>query len=132
MQIRMGSRLAYRLDCPPELLAEPFPPMLLQTLVENSIKHGLEPSADPGKVVVTARVDPDPDAVLTTLRITVADTGVGFGNADTGGTGIGLANVREQLHSLFGDKAELIISPNAPTGVIATLVVPRVTPNQTH
>jgi sensor histidine kinase YesM len=96
--------------------------MLLQTLVENAIKHGLEPSAEPGQIQVVARADRG--SAEPNLRLSVADTGVGFGKADTGGTGIGLANVRERLHSLFGNSAELIIAPNIPRGVVATLIVP--------
>jgi sensor histidine kinase YesM len=123
MQIRMGARLAYHIDCPAELLHVPFPPMLLQTLVENAIKHGLEPSADPGTIAVQAGTETTSGGQI--LCVAVTDTGVGFGKADTGGTRIGLANIRERLQSLFGGEAELIIAPNLPNGVIATLRIPR-------
>jgi signal transduction histidine kinase len=122
MQIRMGERLKFSFDIPADLGAITFPPMLLQTLVENSIKHGLEPSSEGGDIQVLAKR-------LNTghgeqCQVTVADTGIGFGRANTGGTGIGLVNIRERLESLFAANASLTISANTPRGVIATLIIP--------
>ena len=83
---------------PDGLLSAEFPPMMIQSLVENAIKHGLEPKAEGGTLTVAAEI------VHGTLAVTVADTGLGFGRADTAGTGIGLANIRERLKLLYGDQ----------------------------
>jgi sensor histidine kinase YesM len=97
-----------------------MPPMMLQTLVENAIKHGLEPKPGGGTVWVFARRDED------RVTVTVADNGQGFGVA-TGGTGIGLKNVRERLRLLYGERASLAVVANVPEGVAATLAVPALT-----
>lgn len=115
-RIRMGERLRYTLDVPPELSTQTFPPMLLQPLVENAIKHGLEPRIGAGELHVTA----SNSAGL--LRIAVQDNGVGF--ADTAGDGTGLANVRARLAALYGDKARLELEQNRDGGVTARLELP--------
>lgn len=122
MQIRMGARLAFSFDIPVELEHIAFPPMLLQTLVENAIKHGLEPSAQPGHIQIVARRATEGNQDL--LRVTVIDTGVGFGRANTSGTRIGLVNIRERLHSLYAGQGALEIAPNQPTGVVASVTIP--------
>jgi signal transduction histidine kinase len=100
MSIRMGKRLAYELDLPAEAGAVQVPTLLLQPLVENSIQHGLEPKVEGGRVVVAARVQGG-DLVLD-----VRDTGVGHAPASTG-KGFGLAQVRERLAALYGERARL-------------------------
>jgi len=130
LQIRMGDRLRFAVDIPVELRAEPFPPMMLLTLVENAIKHGLNPLPDGGAISVRAQRH----GLGFVLR--VADTGMGFGVAATGGTGVGLANTRARLTALYGDAASLELAPNEPSGVVATVKVPQLpavpvpTPNQ--
>lgn len=118
MKIRMEERLDYRIDLPAELSNAPFPPMMLQSVVENAIKHGLEPKAEGGSILISAR------AAAGRLRVAVADSGMGFGNLGTSGTGIGLNNIRERLSGLFGERAALVISPNAPTGAQVVIEVP--------
>jgi len=115
-RIRMGERLQYRFDVAPELAAKPFPPMLLQPLVENAIKHGLEPRLGAGKLNVTASNS------AGRLRIAVCDNGVGF--TDAGGSGTGLANVRERLAALYGNAASLELEENPGGGVTARLALP--------
>ena len=117
-RIRMGNYLAYSLDVPPPLRELPFPPMMLLTLTENAIKHGLAPSADAGRIEITAQ------QTARELIVSVADTGVGFGGAKTSGSGIGLANTRARLRALFGDGADLELCANQPRGVIARIRVP--------
>src|SRR5690606_20285911 len=117
LKIRMGSRLAVQVDVPESLRQTSMPPMMLQTLVENAIKHGLEPRTAGGTVWIRARRDDD------TVAITVADDGDGF-NAKTSGTGIGLKNVRERLRLTYGNRASLAVVANFPAGVAATLCVP--------
>jgi DNA-binding LytR/AlgR family response regulator len=101
MAVRMGPRLAYTLDLPPDLATQPVPALLLQPLVENAIQHGLEPKVEGGRVSVTARRDGD--AVV----LEVADTGVGKAEAAGDGKGFGLSQVRERLVTLYGDRGAI-------------------------
>ncbi|HRO62228.1 histidine kinase [Thermomonas sp.] len=117
LKIRMGERLNVQTDIPDELRATPLPAMMLQTLVENAIKHGLEPRTGGGTVWLRARRD---DAGVA---VTVADDGDGF-NSKTSGTGIGLKNVRERLRLRYNGAANLSVAANFPRGVAATLTVP--------
>jgi len=114
MAIRMGRRLVFRLDLPEELAGEPVPALLLQPLVENSIRHGLEPRVDGGEVCVRARSE------TGRLVLEVADTGVGCAPgaalAPAGdGRGFGLAQLRERLSSLYGDRFAIDFE-TPPTG----------------
>lgn len=116
--VRMGSRLTYRIDVPAELMALPLPPMLLQPLVENAIKHGLEPKVEGGEVGVTAARD-GADIVLT-----VSDNGLGVRpTRRTDSTGIGLANLRERLASVYGVRARLVIDDANP-GTRVVIILP--------
>ena len=112
----MGSRLAFEIDVPAKLRGAPVPPMMLTTLVENAIKHGLSPLLEGGIVRIGAHLDGD------ALTIHVADTGQGF-QANLG-VGVGLANIRARLAMLYGAAAQLSLSQNLPRGVTATIVVP--------
>jgi sensor histidine kinase YesM len=98
LQVRMEERLTTEIDVPEGLLSAEFPPMMVQTLVENAIKHGLEPKPEGGHLMVKAEI------VHGKLAVTVADTGLGFGRAATAGTGVGLANIRERLQLLYGPR----------------------------
>ena len=120
--IRMGPRLRVALDLPDELRSLPVPPLLLQPLVENSIKHGLEPKVEGGRVEVRAqRIGPN-------LVLSVRDTGLGLEGArpETAGTRFGLQQVRARLRTLYGDAARLTIesAPDAEGGALATLTLP--------
>lgn len=117
MQIRMGPRLAFRVDDAAALAGRQIPTMVLITLVENAIKHGLERKSEGGEILVHA------DTAEGTLRIQVADTGGGFSTASSG-TGIGLANVRERLRTLYGERGQLALAANEPSGVVATVSIP--------
>ncbi|MGB8338054.1 MAG: histidine kinase [Burkholderiales bacterium] len=116
LKVRMGERLSYDINIPDALQSLAFPPMMIPTLVENAIKHGLEPKLEGGKISVNATVVGD------RLRVSVVDNGNGFSNQP--GAGVGLENVRERLKALYGDKAAFIIMPNLPTGTVATIEVP--------
>ncbi|MCS7101371.1 MAG: ATP-binding protein [Burkholderiaceae bacterium] len=118
LRVRMDERLAYTIAVPPGLASASFPPMVLQSLVENAIKHGLEPKAEGGTLTIDAVVA-DGD-----LRVRVADTGIGFGVGGLRGTGVGLSNVRERLAALYGTRARLIVEANAPSGTVVTVQVP--------
>ncbi|MBK6981916.1 MAG: histidine kinase [Betaproteobacteria bacterium] len=116
LQMRMGKRLSFDISVPESLLATPFPPLMLPSLVENAIQHGLEPQRDGGSVLITAQ------AHGGRLRLVVSDTGRGFG--ETVGTGVGLTNIRERLAALYGDAGKLTLESNSPGGVVATIEVP--------
>ncbi|HEV8553559.1 MAG TPA: histidine kinase [Casimicrobiaceae bacterium] len=115
-QIRMGQRLAFSIDIPVALRAHPMPPMMLLTLAENAIKHGLSPSLDGGRIHVMARADGD------RLILSVADTGLGF--APGSGAGTGLANVCARLAAQFGNRASLALENNELGGATAMIVLP--------
>ena len=117
LKVRMGDRLDVQTDVAESLRSTPMPAMMLQTLVENAIKHGLEPRTGGGTVWIRARRDDD------TVAVTVADNGEGF-NTKTSGTGIGLKNVRERLRLRYAGSANLAVVANFPAGVAATLTVP--------
>ncbi len=116
LKIRMEDRLSYVIDLPPALVTVAFPPMMLPTLVENAIKHGLEPRTEGGEVRIIASQGGGK------LRVTVADTGTGFSNQP--GKGVGLTNIRERLVAMYGKQAQLIIEANQPRGVRMTIEIP--------
>ncbi len=118
LKVRMEERLNTEILVPDGLLSAEFPPMMIQTLVENAIKHGLEPKAEGGTLRLVAEI------MHGKLQVTVADTGLGFGKAATAGTGVGLANIRERLQLLYGPKAALTVAENQPSGTIVTITVP--------
>jgi len=118
LKVRMEERLTTAIDVPEGLHSAEFPPMMIQTLVENAIKHGLEPKAEGGSLRIKAEV------LHGKLAVSVADTGLGFGQAATAGTGVGLANVRERLQLLYGGKASLTVTENPGGGTVVTITVP--------
>ncbi len=120
LKVRMEERLSVKIDVPTGLRSAAFPPMMLQSLVENAIKHGLEPSSEPATLSVGAEIH---DGML---RVMVADTGIGYdpANRTTGGTGLGLANIRERLELLYGSAGRLEIAANSPRGTVVTLIIP--------
>jgi chemotaxis protein histidine kinase CheA len=121
LQVRMESRLRFEIAIPDELKNAPFPPMMLPTLVENAIKHGLEPQPAGGEIKVSAMKQNG------TLKVSVADTGSGF--SESAGNGVGLTNIRERLQALYDGKAGLTIEPNSPQGTIVSIEIPDLTKN---
>lgn len=128
MQVRMGSRLGVTLALPPELAAQPVPPLLLQPLVENAIKHGLEPLRRGGHITVSAQ------AQAGQLVLRVLDTGRGLHAAAQGpevasaanvaGLGFGTVQIRERLATLYGPHAHLHLDDAPEGGTCATLTLP--------
>ena len=125
MSIRMGTRLNYRLELPADLDDTAIPPMLLQPIVENAIKHGIEPKVGPGSIEVLARRS---DAGI---EILVNDSGLGLppeGGASemphSAAGSYGLVHVRERLQAVYGAKASMQIKARSPNGVSATITIP--------
>jgi sensor histidine kinase YesM len=114
--IRLSSRLHYRIDIPDSLLAAAIAPLLVQPLVENAIKHGIEASMEGGDILVEGEASND----LLVLR--VIDSGVGIATAAP--EGVGLSNVRARLASLYGEKGRLSLLRNEPRGIVAELRLP--------
>jgi LytS/YehU family sensor histidine kinase len=117
MRTRMPDRLSFELQLDPATLALPCPPLTLMTLVENAVRHGLDPSEAGGHIAITARLG------AGRLQLCVADTGVGLGAARQP-TGTGLAALRERLRLALGDSVVLSIEEGQPRGVIARLDLP--------
>lgn len=130
IKMRIEDRLELQYEIPPELESAEFPPMMLQSLVENAIKHGIEPKPDGGKVTVTAR------AQKGALVVEVRDTGVGIVDLDkldgpTSGTGIGLQNIRERLAMLYSGKGHLSLMSDSNSGTTVRIAVPFHIPEKT-
>src|SRR6266571_1062281 len=115
-KIRMGARLESSIEVPAPLLGARVPSMMLATLVENAIKHGIGPLAEGGAIRVAAAGEGE------TLALSVADTGHGFAAAS--GSGVGLANIRARLGAQYGERATLRFEANSPRGVVATIRLP--------
>ena len=118
LETRLGPRLRFAIDLPAPLAAHAFPPNLLISLVENAIRHGIEPAREGGVVTLSARRDGD------ALVVCVADTGRGLGASPNPGRGVGLANVRERLDALYGARGTFRLDAAIPRGARATIVLP--------
>jgi len=119
MSIRLDGRLAYHIDVPPSLQNSVVPPLMLLTLVENAVKHGIEPKSDAGTICIEAR------SSLDSAQVIVAVTDDGIGMADTARDGLGLQNLREQLTLRYGGSASLSLASHAAGGTVASLLIPR-------
>jgi sensor histidine kinase YesM len=120
MKTRMGERLTFELNLPEALANEAMPPAMLISLVENAIKHGLEPALDGGHLSLSARRDGQ------MLIVEVSDSGLGLGaSVATTSGGVGLTNIRERLAAIYGDDAVLTVRENQPHGVVAAITLKR-------
>jgi sensor histidine kinase YesM len=119
LKMRMGERLNFSIETDPALDNAQVPPMVLPTLVENAIKHGLSPLPEGGRIDIVARRDGD------ALLIDVRDNGAGF--SSTGGSGVGLANTRSRLAALYGTRAAMSLLAAEPRGVVASVRMPLTT-----
>ena len=135
MAIRMGPRMAFELDLPPALATASVPRFILQPLVENAIRHGLEPQVSGGRIEVQARAEG------AQLLLTVRDNGSGISElalADAAyplqagtapaGQAWGLNHVRQRLHTLYGPRAGMSITPLPTGGTCVVLTLPLTTP----
>ena len=113
-QLRMGPRLTFFVEIPADLRDSPFPPMMLLTLVENALKHGIDPLQQGGEIQVRAGKDDH-----GVLDVSVTDNGQGL--SYSAGMGIGLQNIRERLQALYRKSAKLVLEENTPRGVVARI-----------
>ncbi len=120
MLMRMPDRLSFAIDVEPRLRGLRFPAMALLTLVENAIRHGIDPSCDGGRIEVVAHAEDTADGSQT-LRLWVADTGMGM--SESAKPGVGLANLRARLQAFFPQGAQLELSEQAPQGVKAEIIL---------
>lgn len=118
IKMRMEERLNIDFVMPEDLRSASFPPMMLQSVVENAIKHGLEVKAESGTLQFRAEI------LGEKLRVTVKDDGLGFGAVPSNGTGLGLQNIKERLKLIYKDSAQLIITANQPSGVCVAIEIP--------
>jgi LytS/YehU family sensor histidine kinase len=118
MAIRFGERLRYRVDCPHPLADAPVPPLMLMTLVENAVRHGLEPQ--PGAVSITLAAHRIDDR----LELTVRDDGAGLDQAASPGAGVGLSNLRQRLAAMYGHQAGFTLARAQDGLTEARLVLP--------
>jgi LytS/YehU family sensor histidine kinase len=114
----MGPRLDFTIDVPDALRTHPFPPVLLISVVENAVTHGLEPLAAGGHITIAARRDEG------RLLVTVADTGAGLAAQSRPGRGVGLASLRDRLSALFGARGRFTLEDALPRGARATIEIP--------
>lgn len=117
-QTRFGHRLRVEMDFPAELLQASVPNLVLQPLVENAIRHGIEPQSTPGVITLSGRRQAE------RLILTVSDNGRGLSQKTPKREGIGLSNTRARLNELYGAAAELSLEPNPERGVTATVALP--------
>lgn len=117
LKIRFGDRLRWTTEVEDEARSRAFPPMLLQPLVENAVRHGIEPKIGGGEISIRATLREE------SLRIEVSDTGIGMASKD--GSGTGLANIRARLVTLFDERGRLSLDGNSSGGVTAILELPQ-------
>ncbi|OYQ36291.1 hypothetical protein CHU95_05540 [Niveispirillum lacus] len=118
MAMRMPDRLSFCIDLAPGTDTMPCPPMAVLTLVENAVRHGIDPAEEGGRIEITSRIEGG------LLRVTVRDSGLGLGSAGTGGLGTGLSTLRQRLALSFGAMASLSLTQGAEGGVVAMMAWP--------
>jgi signal transduction histidine kinase len=126
MSLRMGPRLSYRLELPTDLEQVAVPPMLLQPLVENAIKHGLEPKVGNGSInVVACRTSAGIEMSVIDTGLGLPPEGEGHAPVDPANSSYGLQHVRECLGAMYGPLATLTLAPHLPQGICATVRIPQ-------
>ncbi len=116
--IRMDTRLVFQFHIDPSVRSLPIAPLLLQPLVENALKHGIDPLEQGGEIIINAVAREQ-----SAFTVSVSDTGVGIAATTSGG--IGIKNVQQRLQARYGDNASLSFTENQPRGTVATLTLPK-------
>lgn len=122
VRVRMGARLEVLVECAPKLAQVAFPSLIIHTLVENAIKHGIEMKTGPVSITVQAREIVN--GAQPEIAISVTDSGVGLGAADAVSGGLGLRNIRDRLALAYEGRARLEIGDAPGGGVRATVSIP--------
>jgi two-component system LytT family sensor kinase len=117
-QTRFGDRLTVALDIPSDTLDSQVPNLILQPLVENAIRHGIEPCAKPGRIELGAR------RAGNTLTLKVCDNGAGLPDHEPAPEGVGLSNTRARLRELYGEAHRFELLPAPAGGLLAQLTIP--------
>jgi len=120
MRVRLPDRLTYLIDVPESLRSATFPPLILLTLVENAVKHGIEPKPGSGHIRIDATREQRADAAR--IRVSVTDNGAGLSAGL--GHGVGLSNIRVQLALKYGDRAALSLTSGPEGGAVACIDIP--------
>lgn len=118
MQMRMPDRLQFAVSLPDELRAAKLPPLSVMTLVENAVKHGIDPTEHGGRIDVVA------SSASGELVLQISDTGAGLSEQYGKSGGTGLASLRDRLQAQYVGLARLELEENAPLGVVARLRLP--------
>lgn len=118
LEVRFGSRLTFSVEVQEQVRHASFPPMMLPSLVENAVQHGIEPLREGGRIDIVASL------VDQQLVVSVSDTGRGLSALADTGSGVGLTNIRQRLEALYGKQASLTINQGSDSGVIATIRMP--------
>lgn len=119
MRIRLGDKLRFRIEVPEQFNSIRFPALLLQTLVENAVRHGIEPLDRPGEIAVRA------ESAAAAIRLSIADNGAGFESGRLQSAGVGLRNVRDRLEAFFAGRASFEIESQPTHGTVATVILPQ-------
>jgi LytS/YehU family sensor histidine kinase len=114
-RIRMGGRLSVEIEIVDDLRVMAFPPLIVQTLIENALKHGVEPKTGPVSIALRAGLN------LGTLEVQVEDNGLGLGTSKNPGSGTGLSNIRSRLHAIYGERAIFALTDRPNGGVKASV-----------
>jgi signal transduction histidine kinase len=126
MRVRLADRLRYTIDVPDALRSVPFPPLILLTLIENAVKHGIEPKPGQGIIQIDARRERHMDGPH--IKVSVTDNGVGLSPGL--GHGVGLSNVRAQLALKYGARAALSLMSGIEGGAVASIDIPEFEANE--
>ncbi len=115
-KVRMGHRLHYRIEIEDDIKTTKYPPMIIQPIVENAVKHGLEPSVAGGVIHIKVHKKSD------LIKWEILDTGLGI--SESSEPGMGISNVSERLKALYGKRGKITLEEQKPSGLKVTIEIP--------